>query len=361
MRVELRSRLDDGLLDELRVPSTPVYSGELERIQLAQLGHGSTTYVVARDGQGRAAGLTPVYTTRPPWHPSTDPAALPPADAATLALAGSYGVYSNYLSIGASVPGAEAPRVAATLVEQARALAREAGCGHVVFPYLDPTQAAWLAPYRAAAAAVSVREKAVLGIEWKTFDEYVSWLPTRRRTPVRRQRRRLAESGLVIRERPVVQVAGELAPLLAQTNQRYGQDADPQRIEFHYTLLGTHLRDDFVALVAYQDGRPVACSLLLACGNRWISKAWGCDYTRADHRFLYFNLVFYEPISRAVERGFALLDYGIGGLESKLERGCTVQELRTMLIASDGAAPVGSDAAVPAGSDAAIGKGGHDG
>ena len=336
LRVEHLARIDDGLLDELGVASTRFYRGELERIQVAQRGHGTTTYLVARDEVGRPLGLAPVYIARPPWHPTVDPEMLPPAaEGASVCAVGSYGVYANYLTVAASVPGPAAAAVVRVLVERARAEARGSGSGHILFPYLDSTQAAWLRPYRDAAEAVSVRAKAVLPVVWDSFDEYVSWLPSRRRTPVRRERRRFQESGIDLRLRRVADVAEETAPLLAETEKRYGREADPRRIEFHYTLLGMHLGDDFVALVAYLGGRPVACSLLLACGDRWISKAWGCDYAAVGDRSLYFNLVFYEPVIRAIERGVAFLDYGLGGLESKTERGCVLEPLATIRIPSD--------------------------
>ncbi len=339
LRVEHAAKVDENLLDQLGVPSTRFYTGELDRIQLAQRGHGATTYVVARDANEHAVGMAPVYVTSTPWHAAVDPAVLfdpsLPVSPSTLGLAGSHGVYANYLSGGARVDDRDAAQVAGVLVEQARAIARAAGCEYVMLPYLDETQARWLEAYWPSAAAVSVCEKAVLPVSWHSFDDYVSCLPTRRRTGVRRERRRLRESGIDVRELRMVDAAGELAPLLVQTEKRYGRDADPRQIEFHYTLLGMHLDEDFTALVAYQRDRPVACSLLLACGNRWISKAWGCDYTALDDPFLYFNLTFYEPVIRAIERGFEVLDYGLHALDSKTQRGCTVQRLQTILIAAD--------------------------
>ena len=332
VRVEDLARLDDDLLDELGVASTRFYRAELERIQLAQRGHGTTTYAVARDAAGRAVGMLPVYVATPPFHPAADPGALfgsSYAGASKLCVAGSYGLYANYLTVG---PHAPAGPIATALVERARALARAAGCPHVMLPHLDAPQAGWLDAYEAAAAVEC--DKAVLAVSWRSFEDYVSWLPTRRRTPVRRERSRFRDSGVEVRERPMTEVAGELAPLLAATERRYGRTADPHQIEFHYTLLAMDLADDFVALVAYRADRPVACSLLLACGDRWISKAWGCDYTVAENQFLYFNLLFYEPVRLAIERKIAVLDYGTGALESKTQRGCVRERLRTVLVAA---------------------------
>jgi predicted N-acyltransferase len=152
---------------------------------------------------------------------------------------------------------------------------------------------------------------------------------------VRRERRRFADSGIEMREERVVDAAARLAPLLAQTERRYGRATDPGQIAFHYTLLGMHLGGDFLATVAYRRDRPVACSLLLRSGNRLISKAWGCDYAAAGGHFLYFNLTFYEPIVRAIERRIEVLDLGLGSLSAKEQRGCAVERLQTVLVASD--------------------------
>jgi len=339
MRVEDLARIDTELLDRLGVASAGHYLGELERIQLAQRGQGTTRYVVARDGSGRPLGMLPVYTSDPPWHPVADPVTLFGLPAAAigprLCLAGSYGTYANFLTVAASVTADAAETVALTLVDRARAVAREAGSAYVVLPYLDETQARWLAGRDVA--AVHTREKAALPVVWDSFDAYVASLPARRRTGVRRERRRFLDSAFEVREERVVDAAPRLAPLLAQTERRYGREADPRQMAFHYTLLGTYLADDdFVALVAYREQRPVACSLLLTSGTRLISKAWGCDYAAAGDNFLYFNLTFYEPIIRAIARGVEVLDFGLGSLESKAQRGCGMERLQTVLIAAEG-------------------------
>ena len=337
--VERRARVDVELLQQLGVPGPAFVSGELERIQLAQRGHGSTTYLVGCDGVGRPVGLLPVYTSGSPWPANVDPTALfgLPDDVVgpVLCVAGSLAVPASYLTVGTSVGEADAVWVTGTLVEGARAVAREHGCGHVLLPYLDQVQAEWLGPLRISAIADTVREKAVLEVGWDSFEEYAAWLPTRRRTPVRRERRRFDDSGIDVREHRMSEVVGKLAPMLAQTELRHGNPLDPGQIEFHYALLGMLLGKDFTALVAYRDGRPVACSLLLACGSRWISKAWGCDYAATGEDFLYFNLLFYEPIVRAIEQGIEAIDYGLGGLEAKTQRGCVVQPLRTVLVGAE--------------------------
>ncbi|HUZ57105.1 MAG TPA: GNAT family N-acetyltransferase [Streptosporangiaceae bacterium] len=338
MQVEELSHIDADLLDRLvGVASAKYYGGELELRHLTQHRRGSSVrYLVARDARGRPLGLAPVYTATPEWDDAVDPTAIfePPVHMtpAELCLAGSPGTYENYLTVAASARGSEAALVARALAEGSRSLARNAGCAYVMFPYLADQQALWLEEYRAAATAIHVRHKGVLPLIWDTFEDYVAWLPRKRRTEVRRERHRFLQSGIVVREQPLVDVATEVAPLMAQTETRYGKNFAPAQIAAYFMLLGTHLDEDCFALVAHKNDRPIASSVVLGCGDRWVVRGWGCDYAAIGDDYLYFNLVYYEPIMRAIERGVELLDFSVGALSAKRWRGCATERLQTILI-----------------------------
>lgn len=337
MRVAELGYVDAGLLDQLGVAAAKYHAGELEFHHLAQLRRGSSvSYLVAQEAHGKPVGVLPVYTATPGWEAAVDPAALfeppLPGTPGKLCLAGSPGTYENHLAVAASIHGSEARRVARALAEGARSLARDAGCPYVMFPYLDERQALWLEEYRPAATAVNVRHKAVLPVTWGSFDDYVMWLPHKRRPGVRRSRRRFLRSAIDVREQPLVDAATGVAPLIAQTEKRYGRDIQPEQVASYFMLLGTHLDDDGVALVARKNGQPIASSIVLICGDRWILRAWGCDYAALGDEELYFNLVYYEPIARAIERGAGLLDFSVGTLRTKTLRGCATEPLHTILI-----------------------------
>lgn len=337
MQVEETGHLDAGLIDQLGVASARYHAGELEFLHLAQLRRGSVIrYLVARDARGKPLGMAPVYAAAPEWEDAVDPAVLfaPPAPVAPqkLCLAGSAGSYENHLAVATSLPGSQARQVARALAEGSRSLARNAGCPYVMFPYLDERQTRWLEEYRAAATAVSVRHKAVLPVIWDSFEEYVRWLPHGRRPDVRRSRRRFLQRAEDVREQPLTDAAMDAAPLIAQTEKRYGRDIQPEQVASYLMLLGTYLDDDCFALVARKNGRPVASSIILACGDRWIVRAWGCDYAALGDEELYFNLVYYEPVARAIERGAGLIDFSVGTIRTKTWRGCATEPLHTILI-----------------------------
>lgn len=337
MQIEELGHLDADLIDQLGVASAKYYAGELEFLHLVQLRRGSgIRYLVARDARGKPLGLAPVYTATPEWEDAVDPAGLfePPVPITPpkLCLAGSPGSYENHLAVATSIRDAEARQVARALAEGARSVARNAGCPYVMFPYLDERQTRWLEEYRAAATAANVRHKAVLPVIWGSFEDYVLWLPHGRRTDVRRSRRRFLRTAKDVREQPLADVATDVAPLIAQTEKRYGRDIQPAQIASYFMFLGTCLDDDCFVLVARKNGRPVASTIVLACGDRWIIRAWGCDYAALGDEELYFNLVYYEPIARAIERGAGLLDFSVGALRTKTLRGCATERLHTILI-----------------------------
>jgi predicted N-acyltransferase len=343
MHVDNLRKVDPDVLDQLGVASVTYWHSELERHHVAQRRRGAgTRYLVARDAGGRAAGLLPVYTVAPPFEPIVDPGAIfdppVPVTGSPLCLAGSPGAYANFLQLSSTTRGPDAARASASLLERARALAREAGSHHVLVPYLNEEQSRWLDAYEADATAVSTRETAVLPVTWTSFDGYLSWLPSKRRREVRRERRILRDSGTEVREERLAKVAADLAPLLAGTENRYGRDVTAEQMEFYLMMLAVNLDDECVTLVGYRDQRPVAFSLILACADRWVARCFGRDYAASDGNALYFNLVYYEPIARAVERGATAIDYGTGSLQAKKLRGCDLHPLRTLLIPS-GPAP----------------------
>jgi uncharacterized protein len=339
MLIEELGNVDADLLEQLDVTSVKYFGGELELQHLAQLRRGSSvSYLVARDARGKPVGLAPVYTATPTWEGTVDPAVIfdPPVTVTPpkLCLAGSPGTYENHLTVAASLHGPEVRKIARALVEGARSLARDAGCPYVMLPYLDERQELWIEDLRAAATAVNVQHKAVLPVIWESFDDYVRWLPHGRRPDVRRSRRRFLQSEIDLREQPLVEVATDVAPLVAQTEKRYGRDIQPDRIASYFMLMGTLLDRDCFALVAYKDGRPAASSIIMTRGDCWLVRGWGCDYPALGAEELYFNLVYYEPIARGIERGAVVVDLGVSSLGPKRWRGCVTKQLHTILIAA---------------------------
>ncbi|MYW69879.1 GNAT family N-acetyltransferase [Streptomyces sp. SID8379] len=336
MRTEEVDRVSLDLLDELGVTASGHVLEELERHHIVEHRRGARiTYVVARSTSGVALGLLPVYQFSRTYEASLVAASL--VDELSLSAgsrvcsAGGAGGYRNHLALSAAIDPACATAAAGALVSAAREIASGAGCPQVLIPDLDPAQAGWLAEFEPEAVADTTRDKAVMPIEWGHFSEYLAALPRKRRWQVRRERHAFATSGIVMRDEPLSSVAAEVAPLLAQTQQRHGDSADPVEAEFYLAMLALTPGSEVRALVGYLSGRPVAFSVVHRRGDTWAVRAVGRDYAAPEHS-QYFNLTYYEPIERAITDGAALIDFGVGSLSAKRFRGCRLEPLRSLLL-----------------------------
>lgn len=336
MRTEEVDKVSIDLLDELGITASDHVLGELERHHIVERRRGARiTYLVVRRTSGAALGLLPVYQFSRPYEASLAPENifddLPPSTDSRLCSAGGAGGYRNHLVLRSAIEPACAAGAARALVSAARQVASAAGCPQVLIPDLDPAQARWLAEFDPEAIAVATRDKAVMPIEWGDFSEYLAALPRKRRWQVRQERRAFADSGIVVRDEPLSSVAAEVAPLLAQTQQRHGDPAGPLEAEFYLAMLAMTPGSEVRALVGYLSGRPVAFSVVHRRGGTWAIRAVGRDYAAPEHG-QYFNLTYYEPIARAISDGATLIDFGIGSLSAKRFRGCRLQPLRSLLL-----------------------------
>jgi predicted N-acyltransferase len=311
-------------------------AGELDRIErLREIDGLATRYVVAVDG-GVAVGLLPLF-------PSPGEALAPnriaehyPGRADDLRRAGAV------LLVGSDMAGAstflvtgDSQDVAADMVSAASDVAGRMGAQFVCAPMLDDRQHSWVssaAPWCGPPA--SEPSEAYLDLDFESFDAYVATLPSAWRAKRRRERRRFLESGLHLRTVPPAVMPADAAGLLAQVESKYGGASDRSHREIRTYLRTTAMAmgRDATALVAEQDGRLVAFSVLWDTGSGWRVRSWGCDYRASVIResFAYFNLVVYEPLIRAVAAGVSRLVLGSGSLPAKVERGAAVRRLRSL-------------------------------
>ncbi|MER7169891.1 GNAT family N-acetyltransferase [Streptomyces mesophilus] len=336
MRTEEVDRVSVGLLAELGITASDHVLGELERHHIVERRRGARiTYLVVRSKSGVALGLLPLYRLPRPFDASLAPENIfeggPATTGSRLCSAGGAGGYRNHLLLKSPIEPACAADAARALISAAREVASAGGCTQLLIPDLDPEQARWLAGFETEALAAATRDKAVLPIAWSDFSEYLAALPRKRRWQVRQERRAFADSGIVIRDEPLSAVAAEVAPLLAQTQRRHGDTADPLEAEFYLAMLAMTPGSEVRALVGYLPGGPVAFSVVHRRGGTWAVRAVGRDYAAPDHS-QYFNLTYYEPIARAIAEGATLIDFGTGSLPAKRFRGCSLQPLRSLLI-----------------------------
>ena len=153
---------------------------------------------------------------------------------------------------------------------------------------------------------------------YASFDDFLGALASRKRKAIRKERASAVE-GL-----EVVHLTG---PALTEAHWdvfwRFYQDTGrrkwghPYLTRRFFSLLGQHMADRVLLILALRDGRPIAGALNLIGGDTLYGRYWGCV---EDVPFLHFELCYYQAIDAAIARGLKRVEAGAQG-EHKLARG----------------------------------------
>lgn len=213
--------------------------------------------------------------------------------------------------------GADEPAIRAALTAGLLELARRYGVSslHVTFP----TREEW---DHLGAAGFLLRKG--LQYHWenrgyRSFDDFLAALSSRKRKAIRKERRRVAESGLTLR----TLTGGEIAPrhwdafyrfYIATSDRKWGR---PYLNRAFFRRLGETMSEAVVLVLAEDRGRPVAGALNLRGGDTLYGRNWGA---LGDFRFLHFEACYYRAIDFAIAEGLARVEAGAQG-EHKIQRG----------------------------------------
>jgi hypothetical protein len=154
---------------------------------------------------------------------------------------------------------------------------------------------------------------------YRTFDDFLASLASRKRKNVRKERAEAVASGLVI-ERITGAALSEahwdafFRFYMDTGSRKWGR---PYLNRQFFSLLGATMADRCLLIVARRDGKYVAGALNLIGGDCLYGRYWG---TTEHHPFLHFELCYYQAIEYAIEHGLARVEAGAQG-EHKLARG----------------------------------------
>ena len=153
---------------------------------------------------------------------------------------------------------------------------------------------------------------------YKTFDDFLDALASRKRKMLRRERRE-AQQGLEI-----IRVTGEdirshhwdafFRFYMDTGGRKWGS---PYLNREFFQLLHERMADKCLIILAMDDGEPVAGALNLIGSDTLYGRYWGREIERP---FLHFEICYYQAIDFAIERGLACVEAGAQG-EHKLMRG----------------------------------------
>jgi predicted N-acyltransferase len=219
----------------------------------------------------------------------------------------------------------DAQGITLLLIDQIRAFCRDHQILSCNFLYVDPE---WRALAEAAGCATWLNQQSL----WTNpghhdFDGYLASFNANQRRNIRRERRSIAQQGIV-----VTPVVGEEIPpaLLARMHHFYGHHCrrwGPWGSKYltgdFFTALASDLREHVVLFSAHTGDphRPVAMSMCVFHHDHLWGRYWGSD-VEIDH--LHFEVCYYSPIEWAIARGMRWFDPGAGG-GHKRRRGFTAQ------------------------------------
>jgi hypothetical protein len=300
-------------------------------------------YLAVRD-EARLLGVLPVYLATGPRQAAVDafydPAAVfvepsgagDPARWRPALVAGGRAGYETELLLRPGLPAATRREVLAAIVARLRRLAKVWGVDATAFMYLTPDAARELGPVLGARPLLATASASVPLAGCDTFDDYLGRLGGHRRRRVRHEIQEFARGGLTIREARLSDTVGVLAPLLAEHHGRYGLAEDGAMLAAHLGRHAEHLDDLARVLLCQDGGRTVGALLAYEWEDGWYARAVGL----ADGlRGAYFNLVYYEPIRLAVQRGAARYAVGPSTIGAKVKRGAVLEPRWSLLDGTD--------------------------
>ncbi len=259
-------------------------------------------------------------------------------NAPVLTLGGRRGFRSGLLLGG---PPAEAAGLIPALVDRAVAEVPATG-GRWWWPYLTFPEARRLAgALRESGRAPDVHHlgaDCVVDVVGTGPEDQAASLPLRqRRTNLRREIRRFADSGLRLRRVDLTTEADRLAPLLAQVQHKYGHDQSVAELAELLRRQGERLGEHAVTLVCTDGSRTIGFSLSYRWGDELAVRVVGLDYQGLTGAEEYAHLLFHGPLAHCHELGLRRLHLGTDSWAAKCRRGARLRPL--WAVTSEGLLP----------------------
>ncbi|WP_020410855.1 GNAT family N-acetyltransferase [Hahella ganghwensis] len=155
--------------------------------------------------------------------------------------------------------------------------------------------------------------------DYKSFEDFLGQLTSRKRKNIRKERRRVSEAGVSLHwyEGKDIsdQILKDFYPFYQMTYYKRGQN--PYLTPQFFKLLREQMPENMLILMAEYSGRPVAGSLFFKDDNTLYGRYWGCV---EDFDQLHFECCYYQGIDYAIEHHLRMFDAGAQG-EHKILRG----------------------------------------
>ncbi len=168
---------------------------------------------------------------------------------------------------------------------------------------------------------------------YEDFDAFLETFRSPARKQVKRERRVVAESGVIVRVIPGSELSDrqwEALEIFYRLNvARHGSFAYLRPPFFQH--LRAHHASRVLGVVAEQDGEPVAGSLNFQKGKNLYGRYWG---TTVEQEMLHFECCYYSLIEHAIAHGQTRFEAGAQG-HHKLKRGLVPSDVHSAHYVTD--------------------------
>jgi len=169
---------------------------------------------------------------------------------------------------------------------------------------------------------------------YRTFDDYLAALRSKRRNQTRRERRELLAQGVTLETVAGDAITPELIPTMYGLYRATIDDnpwGRPYLTERFFTLIVERFRARLCFILARQAGEVVAGTFNVQKGDALYGRYWGALRTL---RHLHFNVCYYAAVEHCIAHGLARFEPGAGG-EFKHMRGFDARETWSMHFVRD--------------------------
>lgn len=162
---------------------------------------------------------------------------------------------------------------------------------------------------------------------YRDFDQFLEQLRSRKRKSIRRERRRVHESGISFYWKAGHELSdAELRfvhDCYIDTFRNYG-NYPALKPEF-FEHIARELKDGFQVVFASTEGENIAMAVFLSGGGRLYGRYWGC---KRDVPGLHFETSYYQGIEFCISNGIEVFESGAQG-EHKIGRGFVPNRTRS--------------------------------
>jgi predicted N-acyltransferase len=154
---------------------------------------------------------------------------------------------------------------------------------------------------------------------YPSFEAYLETFTAMKRKKAKRERRRVAEAGIVFETRLGPELDEHtldyVYAFVRDTFLRHGHE--PYVTRAFFSEIVRTMGDAFMVKLAVHNGTPVAAAIFFWSQETLFGRYWGCSN---DYHSLHFEACYHQGIEFCIERGIARFDPGAQG-DHKVSRG----------------------------------------